>query len=113
MTAGHYDLYIEKGSTLRRTFTLLEDDDADIDLTGYTARLMVRNRTSDEEALIDWTDHLTVQGPEGVVELLLTDDETEAIEFTRGVYDLEIESPAGETTRVLEGAVSVLEDVTR
>lgn len=113
MSAGKRDLYIEKGATKRMVLTLQNDDETAINLTGYSARMQVRKRARDEDVLADWSSKLTLGGALGTITFLLTDAETAAIAFKQGVYDLEIESGGGETTRLLEGAVTVSEEVTR
>lgn len=113
MAAGRYDIYIEKGTTFRRVFTLREDDDSLFDLAGYSARLQVRERATDPDTLADWTGQLTLDEETSTITLALTDDETAALDFDRGLYDLEIESAGGETTRLLEGAVTCSAEVTR
>jgi hypothetical protein len=113
VTAGYYDLYIEKGTTFRRVFNLSNDDDSVVDLTGYSARLQVREKATDDDPLATWTPQLTIDEEAGEITLLLTDVQTAALEFNKGVYDLEIESAGGETSRLLEGAVTCSDEVTR
>lgn len=113
MSAGTWDIYIEKGAQFRRVLTVRNDDDTLLNFTGYTARLQVRGRAVADDLLADWSDKLTLGGSAGTITLLLTDDETGALEWSRGVHALEIESGSGETTRLLEGSVTLSPEVTR
>jgi hypothetical protein len=47
-----------------------------------------------------------------IITLTISADDTEVIEFSKGVYDLELVSPTGIVTTLLAGAVSVTSEVT-
>ena len=47
-----------------------------------------------------------------VIEISITAAQTEALTKSAGVYDLELVSPGGVVTALLEGAVSVASEVT-
>jgi len=47
------------------------------------------------------------------IRLILSDTQTNSMKAGRYVYDVEITSPSGEKTRVLEGQVEVTPGVTR
>lgn len=107
MPNGVYDLRINQGATFRRILTLFADEEQTelIDLTGYSARLQAR--TFSGGAVIDLDSGpgggLTIGDELGTIELLLTDEQTEALNFAEANYDLEIESAGGEVTRLLQG----------
>jgi hypothetical protein len=50
---------------------------------------------------------------QGKIRLQLTDEQSEAIPPGRWLYDVEIESPSGQRTRVVEGIVTVNPQITK
>jgi hypothetical protein len=83
----------------------------------YAARMQVRASVSSEDVLLDMSEgeRLSVVSETGVITLSmsLTAEETAALEWTSGVYDLEIEAEDGFVTRLLSGTVTVSPEVTR
>lgn len=86
-----------------------------IDLTGYSVRMQVRESVTSPTPLLSLTigDGITVNAPAGEITLSVADDVTATWAWRYGLYDLEIESPAGDTTRLLKGEVEVSAEVTR
>lgn len=116
MAAANYDWMIEQGVTLIKTFVLKDSDGVVIDLTGYTARMQIRQKVHSTTSYVDATTangKLAIDGSNGKITLTLTDTETSAFEWTAGVYDLEIEATDGTVSRVIQGAVTVSQEVTR
>lgn len=84
------------------------------DLTGYTARMTVRNRvggtalvtltTANNGIVIDLTDKF--------IELVITATDSAGYSWTKGVYDLELVSLSGEVTSLLHGNVTLTKEVT-
>ena len=84
-------------------------------MTGFTARMQIRKSVgasafeielTTENGRIVYTDQAA-----GAFALSLSDTETE--DLTGGVYDLELVSPTGTVTRLLQGKVSISKNVTR
>jgi hypothetical protein len=117
MTPGSLDLVILQGSTFKRIIRLTDATPAAIDLTGCTARMHIRQTISDTETLIELTEangRATITDEAGgEITLLIEDEDTAALDFTKGVYDLEIEYWDGTVDRVLEGKVKLSKEVTR
>lgn len=116
MPAGEYDIRVEQGATFQRTITWSDSVGNPIDLTGYTARLQMRNNLNDPTPFLDLTTEnggITLGGAQGTVTLLATDEQTSAIDSKKGVYDLEIELSDGSVVRLLAGKVTVSYEVTR
>lgn len=116
MAAAEYDFTIEQGATFPLICTYKDDTGAAQDLTGFTARMQIRENLSATAVLLELNTEngrINIEGADGRVELLLTADETAAITWKRGVYDLEIESPDGEVKRLLKGRITVDREVTR
>ena len=84
-------------------------------LTGYTARMMIRQSVRDDTILDELTTEngrIVITALEGKVVLKFPSSVTEGYDFTRGVYDLELVSGAV-VTRILQGDVEVDLEVTR
>lgn len=87
-----------------------------IDLSGYTARMHIRAAQAATATLLELTtenSRIALDNTLKTITLTLTATVTAAIDWTAGVYDLELVSAGGVVTRLLEGAVSVSEEVTR
>jgi len=113
--AGKLDIVIEAGTTFDYILSYADCDGLPIDLTGYTARMKARTSHSSLTVLLDMTTangKLVLGGIAGTIQLLLDAVETAGLTFTCAVYDLELVSPGGVVTRLIEGKVSVSPEVT-
>jgi hypothetical protein len=83
-------------------------------LTGYTARMQVRDQQNGAE-LLELTDGdgITLGGAAGTIALALDAAATEELEWTWGRYDLELVSGGGSVTRLLRGKATVDSETTR
>jgi len=120
VSAAYWKIKIDQGESwsmlLRLKNPATEDDPATpIDLTGYDVRMQVRESITSPTPLLtlELGDGITVDASEGEILLTVADDVTAVWAWRYGVYDLEIESPGGETTRLLRGEVEVSAEVTR
>lgn len=96
---------------------------APIDLTGFTARMQMRPEIdSPDTELIDTLTSTDVRLPEhGIlidpvnftIEIRLGEVETADYTFETAVYDLEMVSPDGVVTRLVEGKITTDPEVTR
>lgn len=116
MTAGTHDITIEVGATFELT-AVYKVAGVVQDITGWDARMQVRKRQKSTDALLDWDvtgGQITIDGANGAV--IISVDAVSAGVTTLppyGVYDLEIESPAGKVIRLLKGDVDFQGEVTR
>lgn len=111
-----YTIY--QGATFRKrlTWTGPAPTNTQIDLTGCTARMHIRAKLIDATTLLVLTTEngrITLGGISGTVDLFISDEDTAAIAWNSGVWDLEIAHPNGDVTRLAEGSVSVSKEVTR
>lgn len=120
MVAKKEDIYIEQGATFDRTWQWREFDGESfldpIDLTGYTARMQIREKVKDATVLLNASTEagtIILGGTDGMVQILLPDELTATLAVASGVYDLELESAGGYVYRFLEGKVKVAPNVTR
>ncbi|MFF4777625.1 hypothetical protein ACFY05_32840 [Microtetraspora fusca] len=116
MPAAIWAIVFEQGVTWRAVLHV-KDAAGPLDLTGYTARLQIRESLNSPAPLLSLTSApgggITIDGPAGKLAITVTDETTAAFTWCYGIYDLEIESPSGDVTRLLKGEVSVDREVTR
>jgi len=113
--AATYNITIEQGATFNRVLTLTDSDGNLINLTGYSARMTIRRANDFETVLIELTTvngRIALGGAAGTVTLEITDSDTAALESEVGIYDLEIESSGGVTTRLIQGTATIDREVT-
>jgi hypothetical protein len=125
MGSGRYDISVDQGSTFRKTITWKDSSNTVVNLTGYTARMQVRPTYSSASATVSLTTAnggVVLGGTSGTIQLYISATATAAIptaspsQFSDafiGVYDLELVSPSGDVTRLLNGDFVVTPEVTR
>jgi len=136
MPAGYFnfveDHRCERGATFRRTLTIYDgltaaeqalaaqgatNDAMEAklrDLTGYTARMQIRESGNDGAQIIELTTEnggITLGGEEGTVLLYISVSDIDAFESESYVYDLELTS-GDDVYRELQGDFSVDNGVT-
>lgn len=116
--AAQFDLHIDQGTTYTQNFIKkLADGVTPQNLTGYTARMMIRAFADSSVVVFDSDDEagsLTVTGAEGKVTINLSDEITGGFPapFT-GVYDVELDDGAGVISRLVQGEIIISPNVTR
>ena len=78
--------------------------------------MQVRAEVESDDVLLSLTNAnggISLGGATGVIDLYVSDEDTGAIDWDGGVWDLEIVHPGGEVTRLAQGSVSVSPEVTR
>lgn len=107
---------IYQGATFRKRLTWKAPSGILIDLTGCTARMQVRSEVESAEVLLELSttnNRIILGGANGTVDLDVCDEDTAAITWDSGVWDLEIAHPDGTVTRLAQGSISVSPEVTR
>jgi hypothetical protein len=99
------DFTAEQGATWRRTVEYRNPDGTPFELVGWTARLEVRPRRGTATALLEGS--AVVNGPAGTVTVSITADQTSALLPGRYFYDVDLVSPVGEVTRLIDGSIQV------
>ena len=116
MAAGTYDIVCEQGASFTREFVWQDENESPIVLTGFTARMDVRATVAASDPIISLTTtntRITLTPAIGKITLVLTATDTAALPARRAVYDLELVSPSGVVTRLLQGKFTVSPEVTR
>lgn len=110
-------LKIFQGATFQHRWKYVDSDDNVINITGYSARLQVRERWEASAKLIDATDgngKLVIVGASGTIDLLLTATETALLDFDSAVFDLELlHSDAVTVDKMAYGPVQLVREITR
>jgi hypothetical protein len=122
MLAGTYNITCEQGSTFSRVITVEYPDPNDastmlsFNFTGYTGRMQIRRTIESSVVMIELTTANNgiqyTNAASGELTVRMTAVQTAALE-TSGVYDLEIINGAGEVSKLLKGAFTLLPEVTR
>lgn len=113
MAAGKYNMLIQQGSTYNQTITLKNAaNTAAIDITGCTVAAMIRETYADTNPAATFLCDIPT-GTDGKIQISLTPTQTSALQFERGVYDIELTYPGGTKDRVLMGNVVISKEVTR
>jgi len=105
------NLYIDQGTDFSITVDVTDAAGGILDLSNYTASAQIRKTYS--SSAVSETFSTSISELAGQVTLLLTDTQTSGLEGGRYVYDLNITSNGGVTTRVIEGQAIVTPGVTR
>lgn len=113
MTPGKVNFVCPQGSTFTRTLTY-KINDAPVNLTGYNARLQVREYHYSDDFIASLTDTsgITMGGSAGTITVSMAASATENFVSGDYVYDLEIVT-GGTVTRLIEGKFTVTPEVTR
>lgn len=114
--AAKYDIVCDQGATFSRVLTWQDDAANPVNLTGYTARMQVRDEADSSTAALSLTtenSRITLGGTAGTITLLVSATDTAAVTAGEYVYDLEIVSGAGTVTRLIQGCFTVDAEVTR
>lgn len=116
MSAAIYNFEIEQGTSLNKSVVWKDSNGVPVPLTGYTARMQIRETIDSDEVLLELSttnSKLVLTPAEGKVTLKFDPADTSGEYWTRGRYDLELTSSTGFVTRLLKGKVTLSKEVTR
>lgn len=116
MTPGKVNFTCPQGSTFTRTLTYKIDDDP-VNLTGYNARLQVREFSYSKVPVISLDSasssaNMYLGGSAGTIDVYIDPAVTEELVPGTYVYDLEIYTSSN-VYRLIEGNFKVTAEVTR
>ena len=114
--AGIYDIIADQGSTFSRRITWKDSTGTPINLTGYTAKMQVRETVDSSTVLLELSttnSRITLGGAAGTIDLTASATVMTALAYGQFVYDLELTSAGGVVTRVVQGSFTVPGEVTR
>ena len=116
MTAGSLDITIEQGSDYFNELVWKDSNENIVTLTGYSAKMEIRSKYGSIDVLLELSTvngRITISELDGQIILQIPSAVTELITWTTGVYDLELTGPTGIVTRLLQGKVTVIKEVTK
>lgn len=129
MAAGIYDIIIEQGADWRLVITWKDAEGVPVDLTGYTARMQVRESFASKVKIFDLTTEnnlISLQHQDGVITMhvpaavsaavLVNPTKTAWIDGKQAqqlVFDLEMIAPDTTVTRLIQGAALFVPEVTK
>ena len=105
------NLYVDAGATYSNIITVTASNGQALDLTSYTVASQMRKSYS-SSTVYAFTSSV-YDAANGKIRLQLTNTQSEAIPAGRWLYDVEITSPSGTKTRVVEGIVTVNPQITQ
>ena len=117
MVAGLYDITIEQGADLTIPLTWKDGLGNPVNVTGYLARMQIRENFDSDDYLIFLTSDpaggITLGGALGTITIEMSAETTASLPQIDAVYDLELVSAAGFVTRLVQGRVFISREVTR
>jgi hypothetical protein len=105
------NLVLDQGSDFTVSINYNNEDGSSKDLTNYTSRSQMRKSYYSTTATTITANISNASN--GEITLSLSSNVTANIKSGRYVYDLEVVSNTGYVTRVIEGIITVLPEVTR
>jgi hypothetical protein len=115
MVPGKYNIVCPQGSTLSQQLTY-SIDDVDVNLTGYSARMQVREKHTSTSTVLSLTNSnggIVLGGVAGTINIVVTATQSSELTAKEYVYDLELVSSGNIVTRLIEGKFIVTPEVTR
>jgi hypothetical protein len=117
-TATFHNASIDQGSLFELNILAQNSDKSIMDLTGYDARMQVRETVESVTVLLAASTgdgRITINAPGGVVMIRIGADITSALTFNTARYDVEVYKAGDLTTvkRLVEGNISLHPEVTR
>ena len=129
MSAGKYSFTIEQGATVDFELAYKDSSGNPIDLTGYQARMQLKNSVGGSTTYItlsssldDCGTGLNLSGSKGLnpptsgtIGVFLSAKSSSMLTFDQAVYDLEIATGSDDcykVTRLIEGNVKLIKEVT-
>lgn len=116
MAAATYDFQIEQGTTLLKPIVWRDSAGVAVNLAGYTAKMQIRQSVGSTDVLLEMSTtngKIAITPSTGTITLVFSAATTAAITWKRGKYDLELTSSDGTVTRLIEGQITVSQEITR
>jgi hypothetical protein len=110
MAAGTYHFKVIEGDTFSVPVTWKDSNGNAYDITGYSAAMDIKKQIGGTvvQALTTADSTITIAtGTDGVLDLLLSAAQTDAITADTYIYDLEVTSGAGVVTTLLKGTFTI------
>ncbi len=116
MTAGIYNFTIDQGAQYITTIVYEDSNGNPVDLTGYTARMQLREQSSSPNpadlTLTSPSGGIVITPLTGTLVITISTAQTSALTARFYVYDLEL-TLSGEVSRLIQGQITVSAQVTQ
>jgi hypothetical protein len=115
MSAGIYNDVLDQGATYNLVVVYKDNNDAPINLTGYSAYMQLRENydsTTADLTLSTANGGIVIDGALGKLTIIATATQTGALTADYYLYDLELVNGPS-ITRLLQGQITVNSEVTR
>jgi hypothetical protein len=116
MNSAKYNMICPQGSTFVKELTW-KIEDTPVNLSGYSARMQVREKYSTPYTTIDLNSEedggISLGEESGTILIYINSEITESTFAKEYVYDLKIIDPSGDVFRIIEGKFIVTPEVTR
>lgn len=119
----NYDIRIKQGDEFTLEFTLFNvDPETEAktarDITGYTAKMQVRQRYNSPDFLVEATTEdeantIELGDDAGTVKVTMPPATTAALNFKEALYDIDLINAEGKPERILGGTAYLEKEVTR
>lgn len=114
MTAANYNFTLEQGVPLSKTILLKNGDNSVKDITGFTAKMQLRQYPSHPDILLELSttnSKLNINTGTGGVTMIFSLADTSILTFSECSYDLFLYNGSN-TFRAIEGKITVKEVTT-
>jgi hypothetical protein len=107
------NLSINTGTSFTKTFSILNDNGTELNLTNYDIKSQLR-KSSQSNSYVNFISTAVSPPSSGVIKIELTPNSTNSLKSGRYLYDIIItNNSTGEKTRVAEGFAIVSRSITR
>lgn len=110
MSEESFDIRIDCGADFSLRYRVQNDEEELTDLTDAVVRSQLRPFAEAADSITFRCSH---NGSGGTIVMRLSHEETAAIRFMKGVYDVFIDYPDGNVDKVLQGAAIIIKAVTK
>lgn len=106
------NIVIDQGSTFETVITLTSETNLELNIENHTFRGQIRKHFTSSNAY-NFTITKITPYTAGIISIGLDANTTSSMEMGRYMYDVEMVSPGGNVTRIVEGIATVTPEVTR
>ncbi len=114
--AGQKNFEVDQNATFSFQVTYTEEDETTpIDLTGASAKMQIRDTKGGNKLAVTLTSPsggITIDGPEGVLNIKMTPTQTNKLFYPKSSYDVMVIDSNGNKIKLLEGFMTLNRSVT-
>lgn len=113
--SNEYNIVVFQNQSLLLQLTYKDHNDVVINISGYTAKMEVRETADSEVAILTLTDAdgLTLGGAAGTIVVEIPEDDLEDLVAKAYAYDLLLTTPTGVVVNLISGPFTIVPGVTK